>query len=138
MPRKARYRGLVITGLLWLLGCELAGTAIVEATGIPLPGPVLGMLLLFVVLVIRRRGDDDDPIIQVGDYFLSHLQLFFIPAGVGVIVYLAVIRDAALPIVVALLGSWLLGLVTVGWVLTLALRHLPGVGSEGAPGEEIE
>lgn len=131
----------MIQGLLWLLGCQLAGTAIVEAAHIPLPGPVLGMLLLFVVLLVRRRDGADDadaPIIQVGDYFLSHLQLFFIPAGVGVIVYVAILRDAALPIVVALLGSWLLGMVTVGWVLTLALRHLPGVGSEGAPGEEIE
>lgn len=129
----------MIVGLLWLLGCQLAGTAIVELTGIPLPGPVVGMLLLFVVLVLRRRDGEDDPVIQVGDYFLSHLQLFFIPAGVGVIAYLAVIRDAALPIVVALLGSWLLGLATVGWVLTLFLRRVPQVaGTEGAPGEEIE
>ena len=128
----------MISGLLWLLGCQLVGTAIVDVTGIPLPGPVLGMLLLFIVLVVRRRGGEDDPIIQVGDYFLSHLQLFFIPAGVGVIVYLAIIREAALPIAVALLGSWLLGLVTVGWVLSLFLRRLPDVGTEGAPGEEIE
>lgn len=129
----------MIVGLLWLLGCQLAGTAIVELTGIPLPGPVVGMLLLFVVLVLRRRDGEHDPVIQVGDYFLSHLQLFFIPAGVGVIAYLVVIRDAALPIVVALLGSWFLGLATVGWVLTLFLRRVPEVaGTEGAPGEEIE
>ncbi|MEI7055866.1 CidA/LrgA family protein [Nocardioides sp. CCNWLW239] len=129
----------MIVGLLWLLGCQLAGTVIVELTGIPLPGPVVGMLLLFIVLVLRRRDGEDDPIIQVGDYFLSHLQLFFIPAGVGVIAYLAIIRDAAAPIVVALLGSWLLGLATVGWVLTLFLRRVPPtVGTDGAPGEEIE
>ncbi|MFE6645779.1 CidA/LrgA family protein [Nocardioides sp. NPDC057772] len=129
----------MIVGLLWLLGCQLAGTAIVELTGIPLPGSVVGMLLLFVALVLRRRDGEDDPVIQVGDYFLSHLQLFFIPAGVGVIAYVAVIRDAAVPIVVALLGSWLLGLATVGWVLTLFLRRVPSVvGTDGAPGEEIE
>ncbi|MGH3352919.1 MAG: CidA/LrgA family protein [Nocardioides sp.] len=128
----------MISGLLWLLGCQLVGTVIVDVTGIPLPGPVVGMLLLFIVLVVRRRDAEKDPIIQVGDYFLSHLQLFFIPAGVGVIVYLAIIRDAALPITVALLGSWLLGLATVGWVLSLFLRRLPDVGTEGAPGEEIE
>ncbi|WP_328527612.1 CidA/LrgA family protein [Nocardioides sp. NBC_00368] len=129
----------MIVGLLWLLGCQLAGTAIVELTGIPLPGPVVGMLLLFVALLLRRRDGEDDPIIQVGDYFLSHLQLFFIPAGVGVIAYVALIRDSAVPIVVALLGSWLLGLATVGWVLNLFLRRVSAAaGTEGAPGEEIE
>ncbi|GGR73283.1 putative effector of murein hydrolase LrgA (UPF0299 family) [Nocardioides luteus] len=129
----------MIVGLLWLLGCQLAGTAIAELTGIPVPGPVVGMLLLFIVLVVRRRDGESDPVIQVGDYFLSHLQLFFVPAGVGVIVYLAFIRDAVAPIVVALLGSWLLGLATVGWVLSLFLRRLSeSAGTEGAPGEEIE
>jgi len=125
----------VIIGLLWLLGCELVGEVVVRLTDAPVPGPVVGMVLLYAVLRLRRTPDSS-PVVEVGDYLLSHLQLFFVPAGVGVVVYLATLRDHALPVAVGLLGSWLLGLVTVGWVLTLLLRRTTDV--EGMVGGEIE
>lgn len=125
----------MIIGLLWLLGCELVGEVVVRLTDAPVPGPVVGMVLLYAVLRLRRTPDSS-PVVEVGDYLLSHLQLFFVPAGVGVVVYLATLRDHALPVAVGLLGSWLLGLVTVGWVLTLLLRRTTDV--EGMVGEEIE
>jgi putative effector of murein hydrolase LrgA (UPF0299 family) len=41
---------------------------------------------------------------------------------VGVVVYLGTIRDDAVPIVAALLGSWFAGLAVVGWTTTLLER----------------
>jgi predicted murein hydrolase (TIGR00659 family) len=47
-------RGRVMLNfLIVLLVCQLTGEVIVLATGIPLPGPVIGMALLFVGLLLR-------------------------------------------------------------------------------------
>ncbi|MGZ4446455.1 MAG: CidA/LrgA family protein [Nocardioides sp.] len=112
----------MITGLTWLLGCQLVGEVLVRLTGVPLPGPVVGMVLLFVLLRVRRAGDDAT-VVRAADGLLRHLQLLFVPAGVGVVAYAATIRDHALPLVVALVVSWLLGLAVVGWT-TVALERL--------------
>ena len=104
----------------------------------PIPGPVVGMMLLFVLLRLRRTSPTAG-VVRVGEYLLGHLQLFFVPAGVGVVAYLAVLRDHPLPVLAGLLGSWILGLVTVGWTMTLLLRRgRLGVGGADPVVEEIE
>lgn len=128
----------MIIGLLWLLACELAGEVIVRLVNAPIPGPVVGMMLLFVLLRLRRTSPTAG-VVRVGEYLLGHLQLFFVPAGVGVVAYLAVLRDHPLPVLAGLLGSWILGLVTVGWTMTLLLRRgRLGVGGADPVVEEIE
>jgi len=112
----------VINGLMWLIGCQLVGELVVRTLDVPVPGPVVGMLLLFLLLQLRRSGDDAT-VVRAADGLLKHLQLFFIPAGVGVIVYLDAIRDDAVPIVGAMLVSWLVGLAVVGW-LTVGLERV--------------
>ncbi|WP_341923985.1 CidA/LrgA family protein [Nocardioides psychrotolerans] len=114
----------MITGLTWLLACQLVGEVLVRLLDVPVPGPVVGMLLLLVVLRARKVGDDA-AVVRAGTALLRHLQLLFIPAGVGVVAYAGVIRDL-LPLAVALVGSWLLGLAVVGWTTTLLERWLPG------------
>lgn len=105
----------MIAGLTWLVCFQLAGELVTRLLDLPVPGPVVGMLLCLVWLLLRHAGDDAR-IVRAGDGLLRHLQLFFVPAGVGVVTSLAVLRDDALPIVVAMLGSWLAGLAAVGWV----------------------
>lgn len=111
----------MLTGLLWLLGCQLAGEVLVRLTGLPLPGPVVGMVFLFLALRLRQPPDHAG-VWRASDLLLRHLQLLFVPAGVGVVAYLGLIADEALPVAVALLGSWLLGLAVVGWAVTLLER----------------
>ena len=111
----------MINGLTWLLGCQLLGEVIVRLTDAPVPGPVVGMVVLFALLQLRRSGDDAT-VVRAADRLLRHLQLFFVPAGAGVVVYLATIRDHAAPLVVALVVSWVLGLAVVGWTTVLLER----------------
>jgi holin-like protein len=111
----------VITGLTWLLACQLVGEVLVRLTDAPVPGPVVGMIVLFVLLRLRGSGDDAT-VVRAADGLLRHLQLFFVPAGVGVVVYLGTIRDDAVPIAAALVVAWLAGLAVVGWTTTLLER----------------
>lgn len=114
----------MIAGLTWLVAFQLVGELVTRVADLPVPGPVVGMLLLFCFLRLRRY-DDAGTIVRAGTALLRHLQLFFVPAGVGVVVYLGLIGREALPIGVAMLGSWLLGLAAVGWT-AVALERLLG------------
>ena len=40
----------LLTGLTWLLVFQCVGEVLVRATGAPVPGPVVGMVLLFALL----------------------------------------------------------------------------------------
>ncbi|KRA30865.1 MULTISPECIES: CidA/LrgA family protein [unclassified Nocardioides] len=114
----------MIAGLTWLVAFQLAGELVTRVADLPVPGPVVGMLLLFCFLRLRRY-DDAGSIVRAGTALLRHLQLFFVPAGVGVVLYLGLIGREALPIGVAMLGSWFLGLAAVGWT-AVALERLLG------------
>lgn len=114
----------MVNGLMWLLGCQLVGEVLVRLLDLPVPGPVIGMAVLLLLLRVRRSGEDAT-VVRAADGLLRHLQLLFVPAGVGVVGYLTVIREDALPISVAMLGSWLAGLLVVGWTARL-LTRAPG------------
>lgn len=122
MPRTSAPS--VVTGLTWLLGCQLVGEVVVHALDVPVPGPVVGLVVLLVVLLVRRLpADADTSVHRAADALLPHLQLLFVPAGVGLVAYGAVLRDDGLAILVALVGSWLLGLAVVGHVAQALTRR---------------
>ncbi|MCF1184815.1 CidA/LrgA family protein [Marichromatium gracile] len=75
----------MIEALTLILTCQLLGESLVLLFGWPLPGPVLGMLLLFLLLVVR--GGLAARVAETADGLLAHLPLLFIPAGVGVMVH---------------------------------------------------
>lgn len=112
----------MINGLMWLMACQLIGEVIVRLLDVPVPGPVVGIVVLFGLLQLRRSGDEAT-VVRAADGLLQHLQLLFIPAGVGVIVYLDAIRDNAVPIAGAMLVSWFVGLAVVAWTV-VALERL--------------
>jgi holin-like protein len=117
----------MINGLLWLLGFQLVGEVVVRSLDLTVPGPVVGMVLLFGVLQLRRPPESAN-LFRAADGLLRHLQLLFIPAGVGVVTLLHVVGEQPLPLVGALLVSWVAGLVVVAWLTTLLL----GRDAEGA------
>lgn len=120
----------MIAGLTWLLGCQVVGEVVVRLTGLPVPGPVVGMALLFVVLTVRRPAAGAG-VFTAADALLRHLQLLFVPAGVGVVAYLAVLRADAVPVLGALVGSWLIGLVVAGGLVELMARRSRARGRRG-------
>jgi holin-like protein len=111
----------VLKGLLVLLGCQLGGEVAVRLTDIKIPGPVVGMLLFLVVLRVRNPQSASG-LVRAPNLLLNHLQLLFVPAGVGVIVYGDELRDNALPLAAGLWVSWLLGLVATAAVVAGLLR----------------
>lgn len=105
-----------INGLTILLVYQLIGEITVRFFAVPVPGPVLGMLLLFVTLLVRRSADG--AIDSASRSLLSHLSLLFVPAGVGMIVHLNRVADEWLSITFALVLSTIITMaVTAGVIL---------------------
>lgn len=120
----------MVSGLLVIVVCQLVGEFVVRVFGLPIPGPVLGMVFFFVILQVRRPGPDAAEV-RAADALLAHLPLFFVPAGVGIVVYLPRLLDEWLPVIVGLHVSWLVTIVVTGGVAMLLRprRSASGVAS---------
>lgn len=105
----------MLGGLALILGLQLVGEVFVRALGLPIPGPVIGMVLFFVWLRWRTPRDSSSTV-RAGDMLVNYLPIMFVPTTVGVIVYGPMIASQWMPAVVASFGTWLLTFVLVAWV----------------------
>lgn len=113
----------MLEALTIILCCQLVGELIVVGTGLPLPGPVVGMALLFAGLLIR--GKVPEHIGQVAGALMDNLSLLFVPAGVGVMTHLSLLENQWLPISLSLVVSTLLTVAVTGLAMTALARLRP-------------
>ncbi len=106
----------ILRSFYLLLVFQLAGEALRKVAHIPIPGPVLGMILLGAGYALRRRSPDPATE-RTADTLLGWLGLLFVPAGVGIVANLSLLRSAWLPITVALFGSTLMTLLVTAWLM---------------------
>jgi putative effector of murein hydrolase LrgA (UPF0299 family) len=99
----------MIASLSLILLCQLAGEIMVRALAVPVPGPVIGMLLLLVLLLLRDRVTpfaqgplQGGRVENAARGLLAHLSLLFVPAGVGVVQKLDVLAQHGIAIVTVL------------------------------------
>lgn len=105
----------MVRAIMILLLCQLAGTVVQEGTGLPIPGAVMGLVLLLGLLV--WSGGPDKALHETAGGFLKYLGLLFVPAGVGVVNELQELRANALAIAVAIPVSTFLGLAVTGMLM---------------------
>jgi holin-like protein len=105
----------MLNTLLVLLVFQTIGEGVVYALSLPIPGPVIGMLLLFVYLI--WKNDAADKLAPASSRLLSHMSLLFVPACVGIIVHGHRLADEWFPIVLAVVISTALALVVTALVV---------------------
>lgn len=101
--------------LTLLLVCQLAGEILARLSGLPLPGPVVGMVLLFLWLL--RQGKVDSETERVAGGLLEHLSLLFVPAGVGVVLHLELIAAEWVAILAALFVSTFVAILVAAYTM---------------------
>ncbi len=105
----------MLNALTLILVCQLAGELAAASGRLPVPGPVIGMVLLFCFLMVR--GGIADNISRTADGLLDHLSLLFVPAGVGVMLHFRLLGDDWLAVAAALVISTLATIVVTGLVM---------------------
>jgi len=93
----------MIQGLVQLFIFQALGELLSRFALSFIPGPVLGLVALLVFLAVR--GSVPVHIDTVGSTILQHLGLLFIPASVGVVLYLPLLQANACAISAALVIS---------------------------------
>ncbi len=119
----------LLRGLTLLLLCQAAGEVLARALGLPLPGPVLGLLLMLLLLCwppVRR------PVQAAATPLLAHLSLLFVPVGVGVVAHAGLVGQYGLRMLLVLVLSTWAGLLVTALVLR-GLWGRDGAAAGGAP-----
>lgn len=70
---------------------------------VPVPGPVIGLVLLYLDLLWCKNLPDD--LGRLADRMLALFGLLFVPAGVGVVAHADVLRAEFVPILAAIVGG---------------------------------
>ncbi len=98
-----------------LLLCQWLGELAVTVSGLAVPGPVVGMLLLLIGLLML--GQEPSELGAVADGLLQHLSLLFVPAGVGVMQHLGIIRLQWAPLLGVVILGTIITMLATGWVM---------------------
>lgn len=100
------------------------GELIVYITKIPVPSSIIGMLLL--TFALSRNIVKPSQIERVCNFLLKNLGFFFVPAGIGLMKCLGLLREQWFPIVAATVLSTFAVLFVTGHSLQLT-RHIPSL-----------
>lgn len=121
-----------ILAFLALIVCNEAGGFIARQTGVPVPGTVIGILIMLVALLALRRVPET--LRSASVFLLTHLNLFYVPAGVGVMGYLVLIAHDLWPIVITMFVSTFLATIAAA----LAFQWVARVVDKGDVTQEGE
>src|SRR3712207_620182 len=122
LGRRVR-RGVRLAGQFALLVLLFqVGTALVRITALPLPGNLVGMLLLLALLylgVLRLEQVQD-----LADLALKHLNFFFVPFAIGLMGWTELLATGGVALAISFTGGMLVCLAVTG----LIGQHLAAQG----------
>lgn len=87
-----------------------------------IPGNVIGMSILFVCLytgIIKVTMID-----KITNFLLDHLAFFFIPAGVGILTCLPLLKNRWTSFIIICVVTTILIMVVTGWTIELYIRRI--------------
>lgn len=112
--------------ILWII--NTIGFYIVEILNLPIPGNVLGLMILFLLLVtgiIPIRWVE-----EAANLLIKHLAFFFIPIAVGLMALGTVFLKNGIPLIIIMGVSIVLGIYLTGFVSQFVAQKKEGVKSE--------
>jgi holin-like protein len=112
----------MISGLVQILFFQCLGELVSKFVFSSLPGPVIGLVLLLIWLMFNKNISQS--LVLVSDGFSQYFGLLFVPAAVGVILFLPQLKSNAVPIIGALISSVVLTIACSALVLKLLNKDI--------------
>lgn len=110
----------LVRELLIILGFVVTGDFLYKVVHVPIPGNILGMMLLLIGLLSGKIKLKQ--IETVSQFLLSHLALFFIPTSVGLLAVTGILQDAWYKLLIISVVSTLIFMITTAYVVMLLRR----------------
>lgn len=124
----------MLVGITILLVFQLIGEISAYFLGGFVPGPVIGMAMVAVVLTLTGGMTFLEPAhrqtVDTSKAILANLGILFVPAGVGIIQHLDLIRDRGFALLAIVLLSTVITLAVTVWVFILVKRLVGGYGHD--------
>lgn len=111
----------MLQGMVLLLAFQFVGEGLSTFFDLPVPGNVIGMALMLIAL--SAGWVKLEWLQEAADLLLSYMALFFVPAGVGVMLYFDLIGREWLPIVAGTVISTFVVMAVTGWCEKLLDKH---------------
>ena len=111
--------------LALILGICFSGE-LLHRVGIPIPGNIIGMILLFILLVFKVVKPKQ--LEQSTRFFLKFLPIFFLPAGVGITQVYPTLKGHITGILIICILSTAFCIVVTGYSVQI-LNKITGEGS---------
>lgn len=118
----------IIQGFLILFSCQLLGELLVTVLEVPIPGSVVGMVLLLVGLIVIGKVPEGLRVSSEG--LLKVLPLLLVPAGVGLMTHFSVLSEYWGQLLIALFVSTLATMLVVAGLLKLMSKEKVQEGDE--------
>ena len=115
--------------LMIIFMISLVGEGISSVFHLPVPGSIIGLVLLFLALqfkLLRLRH-----ISMVGNFLLANMTILFLPPAVGIMDKVQVIAPYLLPIILIVLGAIVLNVCVIAVVVQLIKTRFEGDYEEG-------
>ena len=103
-----------------ILGIYLLGEFISEVLSLPIPGNILGMIILLFLLCTKIIKLEQ--IETIATFLLDHLAFFFIPAGVGLMTSVDIIKDSWLKLIVVCIATTIIIIASTGLIVQYITR----------------
>ena len=97
----------------------MLGDIISKGLSLPVPGNIIGMIILLVLLCTKTIKLDQ--VEDVSDFLLNHLAFFFIPAGVGLISSFTLIKSSFIQIIFICILTTIITICVTGKVVEICL-----------------
>ena len=110
--------------LMIIFMISLVGEGISSVFHLPVPGSIIGLVLLFLALqfkLLRLRH-----ISMVGNFLLANMTILFLPPAVGIMDKFQVIAPYLLPIILVVLGAIVLNVCVIAVVVQLIKTRFEG------------
>ncbi|MEI4471438.1 CidA/LrgA family protein [Frigidibacter sp. MR17.24] len=120
----------LLAAILTIFLFQLGGEVLTRFAHLPIPGPVIGMVAMAAGFVLSPRLLA--LVRPVAQTLLGHLSLLFVPAGVGIVSQIDVIRQQGVALILALVVSTLLAIAVGAVVFELVARATGNPPPEGA------
>ena len=109
---------------LLIISFSYLGEIVSKLFKLPIPGSVIGMLLLFAALYFKFVKVDD--VDTVGTFLLDNLSILFLPAGVGIMVDFDLVKDSWFSLLLMTVVLTGLTMAVVGRVVQFVKRKYEG------------
>ena len=112
----------MLSSIAIILGYQVVGELISRLSGLPVPGPVSGMVLMLLSFLVK-----DNLINRVrpsAGVLLANLSLLFVPAGVGIMRHGQRFLNEGVAIMIALVVSTVIAMIVTAYVIILMQKWL--------------